>query len=91
MKTAILAVFLAAILALLARPLQDRLRELFRRAPGSLWAVPLLLAAIFAAASTVVDAFSVPLTLVVLVYAAVPVACVWLLPPSLDLVAVLFL
>jgi membrane protease YdiL (CAAX protease family) len=55
MKTAILAVFLVAILALLARPLQERLRAVFRRAP------------------------------------AAPVACVWFLPPSLDLVAVLFL
>ena len=91
MKTAILAVFLAAILALLARPLQERLRFVFRRAPGLLWAVPVLLAAVFAGASTVVDAFSVPLTLVVLVYAAAAVACVWFLPPSLDLVAVLFL
>jgi membrane protease YdiL (CAAX protease family) len=91
MKTAILAVFLVAILALLARPLQERLRAVFRRAPGFLWVVPLLLAAVFAAASTVVDAFSLPLTLVVLVYAAAPVACVWFLPPSLDLVAVLFL
>jgi membrane protease YdiL (CAAX protease family) len=56
-----------------------------------IWIVPFVLTAVFAGASLVVHAFSVPLTLAVLAYTLAPVTCAFFLPPAYDLLAVLLL
>ena len=91
MQAAVRAVFLAAILGLLSSAAQVRLRSILKRRRLLIWILPPALAAAFAGAALIVNAFSLPLTLLVLAYAALPVACICLLPPSLDLIAVLSL
>ena len=89
--TPVLVLLLAAVLALLSEPLQARLRAELRRRSTLIWAAPVLLTGIFAAASTLVHAFSIALTAAVLAYTCAPVAAVVMLPPSRDLLAVLLL
>ena len=72
-QTAFLAALLAAILSLLSANLQHRLRKLFARRPAALWGAPIALTAVFAAASWMVGALRLPLTLVVLAYTSAPV------------------
>ncbi len=97
-QTAFLVVLLAAIFSLLAPGLQRRLQTLLHRRPTILWTAPVLLTAIFVAASCLVDAFSVPLTLLVLGYTLAPVLVAHVQgpaiaprPTSLDFLGVLIL
>jgi membrane protease YdiL (CAAX protease family) len=76
-RTAFLAILLGAVLSLLAPTLQGRLREWLRAAPRMVWLAPPVLTAIFAAASLLAGAFTLPLTAAVLVYTAVPVITSW--------------
>lgn len=89
--TLVLVLLLAAILSLLLEPLQTRLRKTLLRRPRLIFALPLVLTAIFALASLWANAFSPALTLAVFVYTCAPVCSAVLLPPKFDLVAVLLL
>lgn len=89
--TLVLVLLLAAVLSLLWEPLQTRLRKTLLRRPRLIFALPLVLTAIFALASLWANAFSPALTLAVFVYTCAPVLSAVLLPPRFDLVAVLLL
>jgi len=91
-------VLIAAIFSLLAPGLQRRLQKLLQGRPAMLWTAPVLLTAVFVAASWMVDAFSVPLTLLVLAYALAPVLVAYVQgpaiaprPTALDFLGVLIL
>ncbi len=92
-----LALLLGAVFALFVPALQSPLRARFERSPRAVWALPLLLAAGFAAAARLAQAFSLPLILLVLAYLCAPVLCVWLGGPAakrpgiLDFTAILLL
>jgi len=97
-QTGFLVVLLAAILSLFAPGLQHRLQNLFRRRPAILWTVPILLTAVFAAASWIAGAFSLPLLLLVLAYTLAPVLITFIqgpaaapLPTALDFLGILVL
>jgi membrane protease YdiL (CAAX protease family) len=97
-QTAFLVVLLAAIFSLLAPGLQFRLQKLLHRSPATLWAVPIALTAVFAAASWFVAALSPLLTLMVLAYTLAPVAIAFLQgpamaprPTALDFLSILIL
>jgi uncharacterized protein len=97
-QTAFLLVLLAAIFSLLAPGLQRRLQKLLQGRPATLWAVPIMLTAVFVAASWYVRAFSLPLTLLVLAYTLAPVLVAFLQGPAtaprptwLDFLGVLIL
>jgi membrane protease YdiL (CAAX protease family) len=97
-QTAFLVVLLAGIFSLLAPGLQRRVQELLHRRPVTLWAAPVLLTAWFAAASLMVGAFSVPLTLLVLAYTLAPVLVAYMQgpavaprPTALDFLGILIL
>jgi hypothetical protein len=87
-RTLFLAVELGAVLSLLAPPLQRGLAAVLKSRRGLVWLAPVLLTAVFAAASMVAGAFSVALTAAVLVYTALPVAAVWM---GQDFAAILLL
>lgn len=73
MKTTFLAILLAAVLGLLAAPVQRAMRN---RGRLLLWLAPPVLTLVFAAGSVVAGAFSWALTAAVLVYTALPAAAV---------------
>jgi hypothetical protein len=81
-QTAFLVLLVAAIFALLAAGLQRRLQALLHRRPATLWAAPVLLTAVFTAASWMAGASSLPLSLLVLAYTAAPVLCAFLQGPA---------
>ena len=81
-QTAFLLVLLAAIFSLLAPGVQARLQKLLHRRPATLWAVPILLTAVFVAASWYARAFSLPLTLMVLGYTLAPVVVAFVQGPA---------
>lgn len=87
----VLILLLAAVLSLLCGAVQDRLRATLRGHARRIWAAPVLLTAIFTAASVWAGAFSPGLTAAVLAYTLAPVACAVLLPPAFDLLTVLLL
>jgi len=97
MQTLFLALLLAAVFALFIPPAQARLQTLLSSKPAAIFAAPILLTAVFAAASLLAGAFSLMLTALVLLYTAAPVACVFPLtrpaktPHALDFLAILLL
>jgi membrane protease YdiL (CAAX protease family) len=97
MQTLFLALLLAAVFSLLVPRIQSGLQRALDSRPTLIWAVPFFLTAIFAMASSAVAAFSVLLSLLVLIYSAAPVACVYRLgragktPHVLDFLAILLL
>jgi hypothetical protein len=97
-QTVFLLVLLAAILSLLAPSLQHRVRALLQRRPAALWLAPIVLTAVFAAASWMAGALSLPLTLLVLAYTLAPVLIAFLQgpavaprPTALDFLGILIL
>src|SRR5512133_3916472 len=87
MQILFLALLLAAIFGLFVPVAQTRLRSLLQGSPATVWAVPFLLTALFAAASAAVRA-----------YTLAPPACVYLagsgspkLPGVLDFLAIALL
>ena len=97
-RTAVLALLLAAILALLCGAAQRSLRDILHRRPGWIWAAPFLLTAIFAAAAALAGASSLPLDALVLLYTSLPVICAALQgpgdvprPSALDFLTILVL
>ena len=91
LQTATLALLLAAIFAFFAAPVQRGLQGALRRRPELLWAAPLLLTAVFVAASAVASAVSAAQTRVVLIYTCAPVHCRYKLGPRADFLAILLL
>jgi membrane protease YdiL (CAAX protease family) len=83
-QTAFLVVLLAAIFSLLAPGLQRRLQKVLHRRPSLLWFAPILFTAFFAAASSYAGAFSVALTLMVLVYTLAPLAIAYVQGPAIG-------
>src|SRR5436190_11975835 len=81
-RTAVLALLLAAVLALLCGAAQHVLRDILHRRPGWIWAAPVLCTAIFAAAAALADASSLPLTALVLLYTSLPVICAGVQGPA---------
>jgi uncharacterized protein len=71
------AVFLAAILALFAAPVQRGLEKALKQRPGLLFAIPAILSAIFLAEAVRLDAFSVALAILILAYTFVPAVCAY--------------
>jgi membrane protease YdiL (CAAX protease family) len=82
-QTAFLAALAAAILAWLAPGLQRRAQKLFHHRPATIWALPVLLTAVFAAASWMAGAFGLPLTLLVLAYTIAPVLVAFAQGPAI--------
>jgi hypothetical protein len=96
-QTAALALLLAVILALLAAGPQRILRSALQRG-SNLLTVPLILTAVFSAAAALVHAETLRLSLMVLVYTALPVLCAFVQgagpvsrASALDFLIVLFL
>jgi len=97
-QTAFLVALLAAIFSLLAPGPQRRLQKLLHRRPATLWAAPVLLSVVFAAASWVAGAFSLPLTSLMLAYTCAPVLVAFVQgpavaprPTALDFLGILIL
>jgi membrane protease YdiL (CAAX protease family) len=82
-QSAFLVALAAAIFGLLAPSFQRRLQKLLHGSPMTLWTAPVLLTAIFVAASWMVDVFSVPLTLLVLGYTLAPVLVAYVQGPAI--------
>jgi uncharacterized protein len=97
-QTAFLIALAAAIFALLSPRLQRRLQKVVHRRPAAIWMAPPLLTGVFAAASRMVGAFSLPLTFLVLAFTAAPVLVAFVQgpavaprPTALDFLGVLIL
>ena len=90
------AILLSAILALLLPGVQRFLRNGLKRRPPLLFAIPVLLSAAFLAAAIQLDAFSLPLAGLILVYTFLPATCAYLVrnhaPPAwMDFVIIALL
>src|SRR5689334_4883432 len=90
-QTLTLALLLALVFSFFSPRIQHRLQSLFRSRPSLLCAVPVLLTAIFAAASLLVRAFSPSLTALVFLYCCLPAACVFFRGPDFLAIALLWL
>ena len=97
-RSAVLALWLAVVLAFFAPAVQQRLQSLLHRRARWIWAAPPLLTAAFAGASLLAGAFALPLMLLVLAYTAAPVLCAFLQgpgavqrPTALDFLTILLL
>jgi uncharacterized protein len=78
MLAIVLAILLTAILALLCTGLQRFLQKLLKRRPALIFALPLLLSAIFLLPSLLLGAVSIPLSELILGYTFLPVVCAYL-------------
>jgi uncharacterized protein len=90
------AIFLTAILALLAPSVQRTLQNALKQRPALLFVIPLLLSAVFLAAAARLDAFNLPLAGLILAYTFLPVTCAYLTrhsaqPTWLDFVVIALL
>jgi uncharacterized protein len=90
-QTAILCAMLAAVLAFFAPGVQRGLQAIVKRRPPLVFGAPVALTALFAAASAVVGAFGVKLTLLVLIYTAAPTLLLYLQGARADFLAILLL
>jgi membrane protease YdiL (CAAX protease family) len=75
MQTLVLVLLLAAVFSLFIPTAQNRLQALLHGTPSLIWGFPLLLTGIFGGAAAMAGAFSIPLTLLVLIYSTAPVLC----------------
>ena len=98
MRTLTLILMLAAVLSFFLSRVQEGIWSAFERRPGLIWAVPVVLTAVFSGAAVLARAWSMPLCLVVLGYTVAPVACAaWQgagpvkRPGTLDFVTILLL
>jgi membrane protease YdiL (CAAX protease family) len=90
-QTAILCAMLAGVLAFFASRVQRGLQAVLKRRPQLVFAAPVALTACFAAASGAVGAFSVTLTLLVLIYTAIPTLLLYFQGARADFLAILLL
>jgi membrane protease YdiL (CAAX protease family) len=72
------AILLTAILALLCTSIQRSLQTALKQSPSLLFAVPLLLSALFLAAAAQQGSLNVPLAGLILAYTFLPVTCAYL-------------
>lgn len=97
MQTLYLALLLAAVFGLFVSSVQNGLRRVLQGKPALIWGLPFVLTAIFSAAAVQAGAFSGRLALLVLIYSALPILCVFPLgrakgkPHALDFLAILLL
>jgi membrane protease YdiL (CAAX protease family) len=87
------AILLAGILILLFPGVQRFLQEALEQRPALLFAIPVLLSAVFLAAAAQLNAFSLPLAGLIVVYTLLPVICAFSArrspaPACLDFVAI---
>jgi len=75
MQALTLILMLAAVLSFFLSRVQEGIRSTFQRRPGLVWALPVVLTAVFSGAAVLARAWSVPLCLLVLAYTAAPVVC----------------
>ena len=75
MQLGILVLLVAGILGFFFSAVQETLRRWFEHSPALIWAVPPLLAGIFSTAALAAHAWNWPLSLLILAYTLVPVAC----------------
>jgi len=97
-QTAVLALLLAAVFALLAPAPQRLLQNALHRRPAGICAAPVLFTAIFSIASAIAGAGSLRLTLLLLAYTTAPVVCAYVQgagpvsrPSGLDFITILLL
>src|SRR5271170_1564014 len=97
-QTAVLAVLLALVLALLASGPRQLLENALHRRPSWIWTAPPLLTAVFFGAASHARVYSLPLLLLVFAYTALPVTCAYLQgigpivrPSALDFLTILLL
>lgn len=83
MQATVLAVFLAAVLALLSNRLKSRLHGALKRRPTLVFAAPAVLTAAFALSAAAAGAASLGLVAAVLAYTLAPAVCVWALGPGM--------
>ncbi|MBV9742390.1 MAG: CPBP family intramembrane metalloprotease [Acidobacteriia bacterium] len=98
MQMGVLALLIAAVLCGFSSRVQKTVRSWFARKPVLLWAVPLILTAIFSLAAVAARAWNWGLGGLSLAYTAAPVACMAAQgpgfakrPSTLDFAAILFL
>lgn len=98
MLTLLLVLLLGAILSLLSGSVQTRVRKFLHARRAVVWALPVVLTAMFSAAAWLADAWNLPLCLLVLAYTAAPVLCAWTRrghpgerPAAADFAAILLL
>jgi membrane protease YdiL (CAAX protease family) len=82
MQILVLALFLAAILTLLSDSLKQALGGAFARRPALVFALPVLLTAVFCLSAAMAGAGSLPLALVVLGYTLAPTLCAYAAGPG---------
>jgi len=75
-QTVVLGLLLAAVFGYFVPAVQNGARGILQSKPRMVWAVPALLAAVFAGAAALTGAFDPRLILMVFVYLSLPVACV---------------
>jgi len=90
------AIFLVAILSLLAPGVQRALQDALKQHPALLFMIPALLSGVFLATAAQLDAFNFPLAGLILAYTFLPVTCAYLVrqstPPTwLDFVVIALL
>jgi uncharacterized protein len=90
-QTAILCAMLAGVLAFFAPRVQGGLQSVLKRRPRLVFAAPVALTAYFAVASAMAGAFGIRLTLLVLIYTAVPTLLLYLQRARADFLAILLL
>ena len=91
LQTAILCALLAIVFAFFAAQVQHGIQNLLRRRPLLLFAAPVLLTGVFAAASAAVGAFSPALTAIVGVYTLAPTLLAYFLRERADFLVILLL
>ncbi|HLH17312.1 MAG TPA: type II CAAX endopeptidase family protein [Bryobacteraceae bacterium] len=75
MEIGVLGLLLAAVLAFFAPAVQNALRRVLAAHPRAIWLAPALLAAVFAGAAALANAFRIGLILLVFAYLSLPVIC----------------
>lgn len=90
-QTAILCAMLAGVLAFFAPGVQRGLQAILKKRPQLVFAAPVALAVWFAVASAMAGAFGVKLTLLVLIYTAVPTFLLYFQGARADFLAILLL
>jgi membrane protease YdiL (CAAX protease family) len=75
--TLILGLLLAAVFGFFVPSVRTRLQGLLHRRPQAIWALPLVLTAVFSGAAALAGALSLSLALMVLVYTAAPALCAY--------------
>lgn len=97
MRTLVPAIFLAVILSFFLPAIPEALKKRLRKSPALLFALPLVLSAVFCLTAWRSGALSVPLGLLILAYTFLPTVCMFLQGPDrgaatwLDFIVILML